>query len=249
MFRTPLLITFAFVLSACGASAGSAGAGTTLTVLAASSLSQTLPPLGRAFEADHPGTTVVFSFAASTTLAQQIRAGAPADLFASASAATMQQVLDAGDATAPQVFARNEAQIAVYPPSAAKVRTLADLAKPGLRVALCQPQVPCGALASKVLGTAGIRVTPVTQGLDVKSTLASVLSGEADAAIVYVTDVSAAGSRVVGVEVPRQVNATTAYEVAPLVASKHLALARAFADVLLAPAGQETLQAAGFRAP
>lgn len=249
MLRTPLLVALALVVSACGSSDGATRERTTLTVLAASSLSQTLPALGRTFETDHPGTTVVFSFAASTTLAQQIRAGAPGDVFASASATTMRQVVDAGDAQDPRVFATNEAQIAVYPPSAGKVRALADLARPGLRVSLCQPQVPCGVLASRVLAKARVRVTPVTQGLDVKSTLASVLSGEADAAIVYVTDVRAAGARVIGVDIPAQVNAATSYEVAPLAVSKHQMLADAFAALLLAPAGQQALQAAGFGSP
>ena len=143
----------------------------------------------------------------------------------------------------------DEAQIAVYPPSAGQVRTLADLAQPGLRVSLCQPQVPCGVLAAKVLAKAVVRVTPVTQGLDVKSTLASVLSGEAAAAIVYVTDVRAAGSRVVGVDIPARVNASTSYEVAPLAVSKHLALARAFAELLLTSSSQQALQVAGFTPP
>ncbi|MEO6204333.1 MAG: molybdate ABC transporter substrate-binding protein [Mycobacteriales bacterium] len=249
MLRTPLLVALALLVSACGSSGGAARERSTLTVLAASSLSQTLPALGRIFEAGHPGTTVVFSFAASTTLAQQIRSGAPADVFAAASAVTMKQVVDAGDATDPRVFATNQAQIAVYPPSADKVRSLADLARPGLRVSLCQPQVPCGVLAVKVLSLAGVRVTPVTQGLDVKSTLASVLSGETDAAIVYVTDVRAAGSRVVGIDIPAQVNAATSYEVAPLAVSRQQDLARAFADLLLAAGSQRVLQAAGFQAP
>ncbi len=220
-----------------------------ITVLAASSLTSAFTTLGKQFEAAHPGTKVTFSFGASSTLAQQVLQGAPADVFASASAANMKQVVDAGAAADPKTFASNVAEIAVSPGSAGKVASLADLSKAGIKVALCQPQVPCGALAKTVLDKAKVTVTPVTQGLDVKSTLAFVTSGEADAAIVYVTDVKAAGAAVKGVEIPADTNASTAYPIATLKAAKAQPVAAAFEQFVLSPAGQSVLGGAGFAKP
>jgi molybdate transport system substrate-binding protein len=219
----------------------------TITVFAAASLTKTFTALGKDFETAHPGTTVRFSFGPSSGLATQILAGAPADLFASASAKNMKQVTDAGDASGEQAFASNVAEIAAAPGSS--ISSLADLAKPGVKVALCEPKVPCGALAVKVLGNVKVTVKPVTLGLDVKSTLAYVTNGSADAAIVYVTDVLAAGDTVKGIEIPAAVNASTAYEIAPITAGKNSALAQAFEDFVLSGAGQAALRAAGFQKP
>jgi molybdate transport system substrate-binding protein len=244
--------------AACGASSGAAspaksgssGAPTgQVTVFAAASLTGTFPELGRQFEAAHPGTSVRFSFGSSSTLAQQILAGAPADVFASASPSNLQQVTDAGEAAAARTFARNVAEIAVSPASTQRVSSLADLARPSVKVALCQPQVPCGALAQTVLEKAGVRVAPVTQGLDVKSTLAYVTSGEADAAIVYATDVLAAGNAVRGVPIPAEVNASTSYPIAAVADSGNPVAAAAFADFVLSDAGRAVLTRAGFAPP
>jgi molybdate transport system substrate-binding protein len=259
-FRVALtLALLAAVSSACGSSSGSksspaapaASAPTsgTITVLAAASLTGVFTDLGKQFEAAHPGTTVKFSFGASSALAQQIIAGAPADVFASASPKNMTQVTDAGDATGPKTLATNVAEIAVAPTSASKVTAIGDLAMPGVTVALCQPQVPCGALAQTVLGKSHVTVKPVTQGLDVKSTLAYVTGGQADAAIVYVTDVQAAGSKVKGVEISPADNASTAYPIATVKNSKNTATAMAFEDFVLSPAGQAALKKAGFQTP
>ncbi len=251
----PVALAFA---AACGpASTGSAPAPTatgaalsgSITVFAAASLTGTFPTLGARFEQQHPGTSVRFSFGASSTLAQQITAGAPADVFASASARNMTQVTAAGDAADPVTFANNVAQIAVAPASAGRVTALADLADPGVKVALCQPQVPCGALAQQVLANAGVTVHPVTQGLDVKSTLAHVLSGEADAAVVYLTDVRAAGAKVTGVPVPAADNASTAYPIATVTATRNRPLAEAFERFVLSADGQAVLAEAGFARP
>lgn len=231
------------------AQGGSAALSGTITVFAAASLSETFTALGHAFEVAHPGTTVRFSFAASSTLAQQIVAGAPADLFASASAENMRQVTAAGDVDPAVTFATNVAEIAVAPASTTKVTSLADLGKAGVRVALCLPQVPCGALALRVLAKAQVAARPVTQGLDVKSTLAYVVSGEVDAAIVYVTDVLAAGNTVRGVEIPAAENARTDYLLATVRASRHPGLAAAFASYLRSPTGWATLSRAGFQQP
>lgn len=233
--------------TACSSSPGAPA--TTVTVFAASSLTATFTQLAKGFERAHPGTTVRLSFGPSSGLAQQVVAGAPADVFASASPKTMQQVVDAGDATAPTTFARNVAQVAVAPGSSTTVTSLADLAKRGVRVALCAPQVPCGALTQEVLARARVAVRPVTLGLDVKSTLAYVTGGQVDAAVVYATDVLAAGSEVVGVTVPAEVNSSTAYEIATVTSSRHRALARAFEQYVLSRDGQAALARAGFQKP
>jgi len=220
-----------------------------ITVLAAASLTGAFTTLGQQFEAAHPGTRVRFGFGASSTLAQQITSGAPADVFASASTRNMTDVVTAGDAADPRTFARNSAQIAVAPASRDRVSTLADLADPDVKVALCQPEVPCGALAEQVLAEAGVTVVPVTRGLDVRSVLASVTSGEVDAGIVYVTDVLSAGAAVTGIAIPAGVNASTAYPVATVTRSRNPALGQAFADHLLSADGQRVLAAAGFAGP
>lgn len=240
------------VLLVLGAAACSGASGTpassslsgSVTVYAAASLTSTFTELARGFEAAHPGTTVKLSFGPSSGLAQQILAGAPADVFASASPKNMKQVTAGAD-----TFARNVAEIAVSPASASKIRALADLAKPGVQVALCQPQVPCGAVAQQVLTNARLTVKPVTQGLDVKSTLAYVTSGQVDAAVVYVTDVLAAGSKVKAVPIPTAVNAGTSYEIASLTRNRNARLAEAFEAYVLSPAGQSVLRKAGFEQP
>lgn len=221
----------------------------TITVFAAASLTGTFTELGKQFQTANPGSTVRFSFGASSTLAHQILAGAPADVFASASAASMAQVTGGGDATGPVTFATNAAEIAVAPAGAGRVKGVADLARSDVKVALCQPQVPCGAIATKVFATAGVTVKPVTQALDVKATLAYVSSGEADAAVVYVTDVRAAGSSVRGVVIPAAQNASTAYPIVTVTASRNSALAARFQAFVLSPDGQRVLTAAGFSRP
>lgn len=241
--------TGSYAGSSAAASSSAPALSGTLTVFAAASLTGSFGDLGASFEAAHPGTTVKFSFGASSALAQQILAGAPADLFASASPKNMAQVTDAKDADAPVTFATNTAEIAVAPASAAKITGIGELAAPGVKVALCQPQVPCGALATKVLANAKIKLTPVTQGLDVKSTLAYVTGGQADAAIVYVTDVKAAGQAVTGVDIPAADNASTAYPIATVTDSKNKDLGNAFEQYVLSPAGQGVLSEAGFAKP
>lgn len=231
------------------ASAQGASITGTITVLAAASLQESFTTLAQAFEAAHPGTTVRFSFGGSSDLAAQITQGATADVFAAASATTMDQVVKAGDASEPTTFARNVMEIAVPADNPAHVTSLADLARAGVKVALCQPDVPCGATAEKVFANAHVTVTPVTREQDVKATLTKVSLGEVDAGVVYVTDVRAAGSKVRGIEIPANINASTSYPIARLTASKHRATADAFVLYVLSAKGRETLAAAGFAGP
>jgi molybdate transport system substrate-binding protein len=254
-----LAVAAVLALAGCGsgsnaAEPGSSPSGATgphgsITVLAAASLKESFTAIGNAFEAADPGTTVTFSFGASSTLAQQIIQGAPADVFASASGKNMQQVVDAKAATDPTPFAKNVLEIAVPPDNPGKVTSLADLAKPGVKVALCQPQVPCGDLAQKVLATAKVPVAPVTLEADVKATLTKVQLGEVDAGLVYVTDVKAAGDKVLGVPIPQDVNLATTYPIAALSGSANADLAKAFVQYVLSGPAKAELTKAGFTAP
>ncbi len=238
--------------SGSGGSGGSRGTGSvsgTVTVFAAASLTEAFTTIGRQFEAAHPGVRVKFAFGASSSLAQQIVQGAPADVFASASPKNMSQVADAGAAEAPKNFVRNVMEIAVPPGNPAHITGVADLARSGVKIALCQPQVPCGSVAAKVFANAGVTVKPVTLEPDVKSTLTKVELKEVDAGVVYVTDVRSAGDKVTGIAIPADMNASTQYPIAALTKAPNSAAARAFVDYVLGPAGQSVLTAAGFEAP
>jgi molybdate transport system substrate-binding protein len=236
--------------SASSPSPSSASSSTgTITVFAAASLMETFTQLGKQFDAAHPGDTVKFSFGPSSGLATQITSGAPADVFASAAPANMDTIVKAGDAANPQDFAKNTMEVAVPPNNPAKVKSVNDLAKSSVKVALCQPQVPCGVVAAEVFKNASIKVKPVTLQADVKSVLTQVELGSVDAGMVYVTDVMAAGSKVKGVQIPSSDNASTLYPIATITNSKHKSIAQSFVTYVLSPAGQQVLTAAGFQTP
>lgn len=252
------LTATALALAACGSSSSSttssqASSGAALsgsiTVFAASSLKESFTTIGTAFMAAHPGTTVTFNFGASSTLATQITQKAPADVFASASQKTMDTVTSSGAATGDTVFAVNTMEIATPPKPSTPVTSLADLAKPGVKVAVCQKDVPCGAAAVKLFDANKLSVTPVSEEADVKSVLSKVVLGEVDAGIVYVTDVKAAKDTVVGVEIPAAQNVTTKYPIVPITASSNPDLAKAFVAYVLSADGQSVLTAAGFASP
>jgi molybdate transport system substrate-binding protein len=221
----------------------------TISVFAAASLTESFTTLAKQFEAANPGTTVKLDFDASSALALQINQGAPADVFASAAAKNMTQVVSAGGASGPTNFVSNVMEIAVPPSNPAKITGVADLAKSSVKVALCQSQVPCGATALKVFTNAKITVKPVTEEADVKSTLTKVESNEVDAGVVYVTDVKAAGAKVKGIAIPASVNASTEYPIAALTKAKNAAGATAFVNYVLSAAGQQVLVADGFAKP
>jgi molybdate transport system substrate-binding protein len=235
----------ALLLTGCGGS--SAGTPETLTVLAAASLTETFNALGQQFQTDHPGVTVKFNFAGSSDLAQQIVNGAPADIFAAASDATMKTVTDAGLAVGtPEVFATNVLEIATAPGNPKGITSFADLTEPDLKVVVCAPQVPCGAAADKIEEATGVTLKPVSEEADVKSALGKVTSGDADAGLVYVTDVAAAKGQVQGVSFPEAKQATTNYPIAVLRNAPQAELARQFEDLVTGEAGEKQLQAAGF---
>jgi len=238
-----------------GSGSGSSPSGTsggvtgTVTVFAAASLTESFTTLGKQFEAAHPGTTVKFNFGASSSLAENINQGAPADVFASASSKNMKQVVDAGGASDSKTFANNVMQIAVPPDNPANVSQVTDLANPKIKVALCQPEVPCGTVAQEVFKKADVTVKPVTQGADVKAVLTTVQLGEVDAGMVYKTDVQAAGAKVKGIEIPADQNASTSYPIAALSKAPNAAGAAAFVDYVLSPDGEKVLEQAGFASP
>jgi len=243
-------------LSACGTTntsqprSGAAGITGNVTVFAAASLNESFTRIGKDFEAANPGTTVTFNFAGSSTLATQINQGAPADLFAAASPATMKTVTDAGngEGTA-RTFVKNQLVIAVPEGNPKGITGLADLTRPGVKVALCAEQVPCGAAAKQALDTAGVRLTPVTLEQDVKAALSKAKLGEVDAALVYRTDARAAASDVDGIEFPESAAAVNDYPIVVLKSAPNKAAAQAFLSYVLADRGRAVLTEAGFQAP
>ena len=235
-------------LAGCGSSDADDAAPTrTVTVFAAASLTEAFTQIAEDLEADDPGTTVVLSFGASSALAQQIVNGAPADVFAAASPATMATVVDAGDAAEPRVFARNTLQIAV--PADGPDLVLDDFADPGRTLALCAPEVPCGAAAAKAFAAAGVVPRPDTLEQDVKAALSKVRLGEVDAALVYRTDVLAAGGEVRGIDFPEAAQAVNDYPIATVADSRNADAAAAFVERVLSEQGQQVLADAGFDRP
>jgi molybdate transport system substrate-binding protein len=246
----PVSAIAGLLLAACGGVASQPAAGQvsgSLTVLAAASLTQAFTKVGDQLHARHPGLDVKFSFAGSPTLVTQIQQGAPADVFASADQANMQKVVTGGLAGGtPAVFAHNKLAIAVQAGNPKHVTSVTDLANPALKVVACAPGVPCGTYSTTTFARAGIKVTPVSQEQDVKSVLTKVGLGEADAGIVYVTDVKSAGGQVEGVTIPDSLNTTAEYPIVQLKAAQNEAAAKAFEDYVLGPAGQRTLASFGF---
>jgi molybdate transport system substrate-binding protein len=257
--RAPLVTALALVLAGCG---GSADGGTaapsssatdvsgTLTVFAAASLTDVFTGLGERLEADAPGLDVQFNFAGSSALATQVTQGAPADVFASANESQMAVVTDAGLADGePSVFAANVLQIAVPAGNPAGITGLADFAREDLTLAVCAPQVPCGAAAEDVFAAAGVTAAPDTLEEDVRAALTKVELGEVDAALVYTTDVTAAGDAVEGIDVPEAGQAVNEYPIAVLADAPNPGAAAAFVELVRSEEGQQALADAGFRTP
>ncbi|MFD0746626.1 molybdate ABC transporter substrate-binding protein [Phytohabitans flavus] len=232
------------------ASASGSGVTGDVTVFAAASLTEPFTQIGKDFEAANPGTKLTFNFAGSSQLATQINEGAPADLFAAASPATMKTVTDAGNGDGtPVTFVKNQLVIAVPKGNPNGVTGLADFTKPGVKVALCAEQVPCGAAAKKALDAAGVKLTPVTLEQDVKAALSKVKLGEVDAALVYRTDAKASASDVDGVEFPESAGAINDYPMVVLKNAPNKTAAQAFATYVQSDLGKAVLTAAGFQAP
>jgi molybdate transport system substrate-binding protein len=251
---TLVLLTGCSTDQATGTSqASSTGTGTgtgSITVFAAASLQQTFTTLGRDYERAHPGTTVTFSFAGSSDLVTQIQNGAPADVFASADEPNMRKLTDAHliDGSA-EPFATNTLQIAVAPGNPERIQELGDLTAPGLQVVTCAAPVPCGAATQKVEQVAGVTLRPVSEEQSVTDVLGKVESGQADAGLVYVTDVRGADGKVDGVAFDAARKAVNTDPIGVVHGSANADLARSFSAYVRSEDGQQVLAAAGFGAP
>ena len=238
-------------LAACGSDdSAEAQKDETLTVFAAASLKSTFTELAEEFEKSHEGVEVRLSFGGSSDLAAQINEGAPADVFASADERTMALVADeGGTAKDPVIFATNVLEIATPVDNPAKVKSLEDLSNPEVKVVLCAPQVPCGAASQELLKKVGVTVKPVSEEQSVTDVLGKVTSGEADAGLVYVTDVISAGDTVNGIEIPEANEVVNLYPIAPLAKASDADLAQAFVDLITGSKGKDLLTKAGFGTP
>lgn len=247
------LAVAALVLAACGgsddntSSGGSSASPAEIKVFAAASLTAAFTKLGEDYSAANGGTKVTFNFAGSQALATQIQQAAPADVFASADITNMDKVKDL--VGPPQIFASNQLQIVVEKGNPKGVKGLDDLANPDLKVVLAAPDVPVGKYSQQALEKAGVTVKPVSQEQDVKAVVSKVSLGEADAGIVYTTDVTAGGDKVEGVDIPEDQNVVATYPIATVKASKAPDQAQAFMDYVLSDQGQQVLKSYGFGPP
>ena len=232
--------------SSSAAASAPAPAGT-LTVFAAASLQATFTQIGTIFQTENPGSTVTFNFAGSSDLVTQLTAGAPADVFASADTNNMTKATTANLVSGTPVnFATSILTIVTPPGNPAGVTSFADLAKPGLNVVVCAPQVPCGAATATVETNTGVTLTPVSEENSVTDVLGKVTSGQVDAGLVYVTDAKNAGDKVTEVTFPEAAVVVNVYPIATLTAATQAALATKFVDLVVGPEGQQVLAAAGF---
>jgi len=222
-----------------------------VTVSAAASLTDSFTALAKAFRAANHKVKVRLNFGSSSTLVAQIQAGAPSDVIAAADLASVERLVASGNVVAaPRVFARNSLSIAVKPGNPEKVKSINDLAR--LRtISLCGKNVPCGVYASTVLARSGVNIkeSNITRGADVKATLGAVVTGDADAAIVYKTDVIAAGKSIQAVDIATASNVKAAYGIASIRGSKNGSLAKAFVDFVLSEQGWRILKGFGFQKP
>ena len=222
-----------------------------LTISAATSLTDAFTELAKQFRKINKGVKVRLNFGSSSTLVAQIQSGAPSDIMASADLTNLEKLVTSGNVVvAPKVFARNTMVIAVKPGNPKSVRSVLDLASLPF-IALCGKTVPCGVYAANLLSRAGVVIaeSKVTRGIDVKATLSAVANGDADAAIVYKTDVLAAKKSVVGIEIPNTQNVKAMYGIAPIRGSKNPANTKAFIDFVLSEQGWQILKSFGFQRP
>lgn len=241
-------LALALPLAGCGSASGTdSGRDTTITVLAASSLTDVFTDLGRQLEAEHDGVHVEFSFGSSTDLAAQAADGAPGDVLATADEASMQAAEDAGVAADPVGFATNVLVLVTRPDNPAHITTLDDLA--GATWVRCDDAAPCGKVAAAVLDAQGVTAEPASLEEDARATLDKVVSGEADAALVYASDAQSAGDAVRTIRIPGAEDQQTSYFIAPLDQTTDADLAQEWVDLVTGADGQRALAAAGFGKP
>lgn len=249
-----VLATVHLILAGCGQPAPASGTPpappTTVTVFAGASLAAAFTSLGSAFDHANPHARAEFNFAGSSTLVAQLQLGALADVFASADQRNMQKLVDGGlVGEPPRVFATNRLEIIVQAGNPKGITGLRDLTRRGLVVALCAPVVPCGGYAALALQKAGVSVPQASQETDVRGVVSKVALGEADAGIVYATDVKTGGAMVQGISVPADENLVAQYPIAVLASAQDRAAAHAFVDFVLSTEGQGILASFGFSGP
>ena len=222
---------------------------TTITVFAAASLSDAFAELAEAYEAANEGVSVELSFAGSSSLREQLLAGAPADVFASANEANMDQVIEAGEVASAEVFVTNHLQIAVPAGNPAGIEGLDDFADGDLLIGLCAEEVPCGSLGRQALEAAGVTPAPDTEEPDVRALLTKVEAGELDAGLVYVTDVISSGDGVDGIDIPAEVDVVASYAIGTVTGSANPDAATAFVEFVGSVEGRAILERSGFGRP
>jgi molybdate transport system substrate-binding protein len=243
------------VLAACGAATPAGSSATadplsgSITIFAASSLTAAFNTAEKGLELDHPGFTAKYSFAGSQSLVTQIINGAPADVIGTANTTTMAQLVAKGLVNTPEKLCQNKLEIIVAPGNPKNIKTLADLVNPAVSVVIGDPSVPVGEYAKDVLTEAGLKLTPKSLQLDDAEVVRQVESGNADAALVFVTDVISAGGKVTGVPIPDAQNKVGTYEIAVVKASTNTAAAQAFVTSAASGAIQAELRSAGFLPP
>ena len=246
-----VLIAVVVVAGGCASGAGGSRGGAdepvTITVMAAASLTDAFTEIGELFEKQNENVAVQLSFAGSATLVEQIQSGAPADVFASADTENMDKLGD--EAVDAQGFASNTLEIAVPAGNPADVTSFADLAKPDLNLVICAPEVPCGSATRKVVEATGVDLSPVSLEQSVTDVLGKVASGEADAGVVYTTDLVGAGDQVEAIELPTSVNERNTYAIATVAGTQNTQAARKFVEFVLGDGGQQVLGDRGFGAP
>ena len=237
-------------LTACGSTAPSGQGSESVVVFAAASLKGVFTQIGERFKADNPGVKVEFSFAGSSELANNLTQGATADVFASADTAQMDTLAKAGLLAAdPTNFAANTLVIVTAPGNPKNVASFADLTRSGISTVICQKPVPCGSATRRIEDAAGIQLHPVSEEPSVSDALNKVTTGQADAALVYVTDALTAGAKVATVEFPESAGAVNVYPIAVLKTAPHSALAQKFVVMVTTETGQKILDQAGFARP
>ncbi len=248
MTRLPGLLALSLLLPLAGCGGDEGDGDTTITVLAAASLTETFTDLAADFEAEHDGVTVELAFDSSATLAEQALGGAPADVLATADTSTMDSAADALAAD-PEVFATNTLVLVTPADNPAGITSYDDLGSGDVTFVVCVDTAPCGKAAGALIDATGLTADPASLEVDVKAVLSKVTTGGADAGFVYATDAVAAGDDVLTFEIPGAADVVTTYPIAPLDQSQEPDLAQAFVDLVLSEAGQQVLHHAGFGAP
>ncbi len=243
------LAAVTLLLATTGCGAGSGDADQVLSVYAASSLTTGFEQLAEDFEAAHEGVQVRLTFGGSSDLAAQIDQGAPADVFASADQENMAGLVETDLVEQPRDFAGNTLQIAVPTDNPADVAGFDDLARDDVQLVVCAPAVPCGAAARRLAEQEGVQLSPVSEEQSVTDVLTKVAAGEADAGLVYVTDVASAGAEVRGIEVPGAERVVNTYPIATVADSEQTDLAREFVALVRSDQGRAVLGDLGFGTP